>query len=75
MTFIYSHLKSPAMWSMVVLVLSGVFSTLTAQYPGVPWIGAVVGILSFISANYFKKQEILQAATNSLKLGVVSSGQ
>ncbi len=71
----FSFLKSPSTWSEVVLILSAVFTTLNAQYPTTVWIGTVVGILSFISANYFKKQEVMGAAQSSVALGRAVSGQ
>ena len=73
--FNFSFLKSPSFWSNVVLVLSAAFTALSTQYPSDTWIGSAVGVLSFISANYFHKQEVKMAAQSSLTLGKVVSGQ
>jgi hypothetical protein len=73
--FNFSFFKSPTFWSSVVLVLSAVFTSLYAQFPNVAWIGTGVSVLSFISATYFHKQEVVGAAQSSATLGKPVSGQ
>lgn len=73
--FNFSFLQSVAFWSKVVLVLSAFFTALYAQFPNVMWIGTIVSLLSFISATYFQKKEVVAAATSSAALGKAVSGQ
>lgn len=73
--FNFSFVKSAAFWSKVILVLSAIFTPLYAQFPNVMWIGTVVSLLSFVSATYFQKKEIVAAAQSSVTLGKPVSGQ
>jgi Co/Zn/Cd efflux system component len=73
--FIYSHLKSKAFWSNVVLIVAAAFSILFKEYPTDLWLGSIVSLFAFISSTYFQKQAVLSAAQSSVTLGKIVSGQ
>ena len=58
----FNFLKSGTFYSSVVLVLSAVFTSLAAQYPGVVWLGTIVSLLSFVSVNYFHRAAVIAAS-------------